>query len=36
MRGKEGNHLEKLELRRIFCASQCTIPNKVGRRTDSA
>jgi len=36
MRGNEGNHLEKLGLKRISCASQFTIPDMAGTTPDPA
>jgi hypothetical protein len=34
MRGYEGNHHEKLGLKRIWCASQLTIPDTAGKSPD--
>jgi len=36
MRGDEGNHDEKLGLKRIVCASQLTIPDTAGTSPDPA
>ena len=36
MRGDEGNHHEKLGLKRILSASQCTIPDTAGMSPDLA
>jgi len=36
MRGYGGNHHQKLELKRIFCASQFTIPDIAGASPDPA
>ena len=36
MRGYVGNHLERLELKIISCASQLTIPNTAGTGPDPA
>ena len=36
MRGYEGNHHEKLRLKRISCASQFTIPDTAGTSIDLA
>jgi len=36
MRAHGGNHPEKLGLKRIWCASQCTIPNTAGTSPDPA
>src|SRR5882757_3476445 len=36
MRGDGGNHHEKLELKRIPCASQLTIPDTAGTTPDPA
>jgi len=36
IRGDGGNHHEKLELKRISCASQFTIPDMAGTSPDPA
>jgi len=36
IRGDGGNHYEKLELKRILCASQFTIPNTAGTSSNPA
>jgi hypothetical protein len=36
MRGYEGNHHEKLGLKRISCVSQLTIPDTAGKSPDLA
>jgi len=36
IRGDGGNHREKLGLKRISCASQCTIPDTAGTSPDPA
>jgi len=36
MRGDGGNHHEKLGLRRISCANQCTVPDTAGMSPDPA